>query len=269
MYRHLDIASIVSTLERLSNRICERFPEASLYRVSQELLTVARESEARVRRLRRPRWLLRIAVVLVIVLFVAAIATLVATATSIRFQLKLDGDVSDLVQTLDAAANEVILLAIAIFFLMSLEGRIKRREALGALHQLRSIAHVIDMHQLTKDPEAVLAETRPTPSSPQRTMTRFELSRYLDYCSELLAMIGKLAALHVQHLPDPVVLNAVNDVETLAGDLSQKVWQKIMILDAARDKSARSHSQPESDSFAAQERKAAVQEEKSSDVTGE
>ena len=30
-----------------------------------------------------------------------------------------------------------------------------------------------------------------TPSSPLRRMTPFELTRYLDYCSEMLAIISK------------------------------------------------------------------------------
>ena len=42
-----------------------------------------------------------------------------------------------------------------------------------------------------------------------------------------------IAALHVQYLHDPVILNAVNDIETLAEHLSGKIWQKIMILDLA------------------------------------
>jgi hypothetical protein len=62
-------------------------------------------------------------------------------------------------------------------------------------------------------------------------MTRFELARYLDYCSELLSLTSKLAALHAQYLNDPVVLGAVNDVESLAGQLSGKIWQKIVLLD--------------------------------------
>lgn len=63
-------------------------------------------------------------------------------------------------------------------------------------------------------------------------MTRFQLARYLDYCSELLSLTSKLAALHAQYLNDPVVLAAVNDVESLTGDLSATIWQKTMILDA-------------------------------------
>ena len=62
-------------------------------------------------------------------------------------------------------------------------------------------------------------------------MTRFELSRYLNYCSELLSLVGKVASLHAQDLRDPVILAAVNDVESLTVGLSRKIWQKIAILD--------------------------------------
>jgi hypothetical protein len=40
-----------------------------------------------------------------------------------------------------------------------------------------------------------------------------------------------VAALYVQDSQDPVLLDAVNDVETLTTGLSRKIWQKIMILD--------------------------------------
>jgi len=93
--------------------------------------------------------------------------------------------------------------------------------------------HIVDMHQLLKDPEIVLEDHTPTASSPERAMTRFELARYLDYCSEMLSISGKVAALYVQYLDDPVVLSTVTEVETLATGISGKVWQKIMILDTA------------------------------------
>ena len=64
-------------------------------------------------------------------------------------------------------------------------------------------------------------------------MTPFELTRYLDYCSEMLSLTGKLAAVYAQNLPDPVVIDAVYDIESLTTDLSQKIWQKITILDAS------------------------------------
>jgi hypothetical protein len=86
------------------------------------------------------------------------------------------------------------------------------------------------MHQLTKDPQSLIVDA-PTASSPARTLTSFELGRYLDYCSELFSLASKVAALYVQYLNDPVVLEAVNDVETLGAGLSNKVWQKIVALD--------------------------------------
>ena len=48
--------------------------------------------------------------------------------------------------------NIIVLMGAALFFLVTIEDRLKRRRALTALHELRSIVHVIDMHQLTKDP---------------------------------------------------------------------------------------------------------------------
>ena len=110
-----------------------------------------------------------------------------------------------------------------------MEVRLKRNRALKLLHELRSIAHIVDMHQLTKDPATITGTATRTPSSPKRSMTRFELSRYLDYCSEMSSLIGKIAALYVQKYDDPVVLSAVDQIEELTTSLSRKTWQKITI----------------------------------------
>jgi len=58
------------------------------------------------------------------------------------------------IQALDSSISSVVFIGAAILFLVSWENRIKRHRALRALHELRSIAHIIDMHQLTKDPES-------------------------------------------------------------------------------------------------------------------
>jgi hypothetical protein len=145
--------------------------------------------------------------------------------------VELFSSVSDFLQGIDSAVNEIILLGAASYFLIGWETRRKRRRALRALHVLRSLAHIIDMHQLTKDPERLLAPEKRTPSSPAHTFTKFELARYLDYCSEMLSIISKAAALYVQNFDDPVTLAAVNDMEQLTGSLSQKLWLKIDILE--------------------------------------
>jgi len=62
-------------------------------------------------------------------------------------------------------------------------------------------------------------------------MTPFELSRYLDYCSELLSLTGIIAALYAQNSEDSVLVDAVSDIEQLTNGISRKIWQKLMILD--------------------------------------
>ena len=96
---------------------------------------------------------------------------------------------------------------------------------------MRAMAHIVDLHQLTKDPSEISERGPKTKSSPQRTMTPFELLRYLDYCSEMLSLIGKFAAIYVQDFPDPQAMAAVDEVEDLTTSLSRKIWQKIMILE--------------------------------------
>ena len=127
--------------------------------------------------------------------------------------------------------SDLVFVGIAVAFLVTLETRLKRRRALDAINELRAIAHIIDMHQLTKDPEMVFPGQPWTSASPERKLTPFELNRYLDYCSEMLALVSKIAALYVQSFPDRDALAAVDEIETLTTGLSRKIWQKIMILD--------------------------------------
>jgi len=228
-YRALDARRIVATLERLRDRIRERFPRAGLGGVSEELLLVANETTARLEYLRRPNWPVRIAVGLTILLM---LSVLVAIAMTIRLPTRVAG-FAEFVTAIEAAINDLVFLGLALFFLTTIETRLKRRRALVALHQLRSLVHVVDMHQLTKDPERLVAPRPDTASSPERSMTPSELGRYLDYCSELLSLASKIAALYVQHFNDPVVLGAVNEIESLATGFSGKIWQKIRMLHRA------------------------------------
>ncbi|MCB0533562.1 MAG: hypothetical protein H6574_15840 [Lewinellaceae bacterium] len=234
-YTDLDQESILATIDKLEMRIAERFPDAGLRQVCKEFRKLAGPSAALARRLGPPIWPVRMVTILAagLLLFVAIGAV---TVLAERFSINTD-DISELLQATEAGINELIFLGLALYFLIGLETRIKRHSALQALHRLRSIAHVVDMHQLTKDPAHLLSPFRDTESSPEHTLTRFELMRYLDYCAEMLALDSKLAALFAQNMDDPVVLTAVNELESLTQGLSGKIWQKIMILDLAVDQS--------------------------------
>ncbi len=229
-YRTLDAGEILVTLERLGQRIEERFPGSGLGRVSRDLLGLARDCAREAEVLSRPNWPVRLAVIgLTVLLIVGVVVALVRAARLLGVQNDGFG-LGEFFQVLESLINEVVFLGIAVFFLGSIEARLKRRTALRYLHQLRSIAHVVDMHQLTKDPDHLLVAHADTASSPRRMLTRPELGRYLDYCSELLSVTGKLAALFVQGFSDGLVLQSVNEIEDLTNGLSRKIWQKITLL---------------------------------------
>jgi hypothetical protein len=240
MYRHLNETRILSTLSTLALRIEERFPGSGLGRVAQELISIAEETQRNMEFLRRPFWPIRIAAIvsILVMLLLLGVAISVVIERLQALSATLGGGIFDILQGTEALVNEIVFLGIAIWFVLSLETRLKRRRALGAIHELRSIAHIVDMHQLTKDPARMLSVQADTASSPVRNMTREQLGRYLDYCSELLSVTSKLAALYVQNFNDPVVLDTVSEVETLASGLSSKIWQKITLLDSTRTAAA-------------------------------
>ncbi len=228
VYRKLDPAHLSATAERLRRRIAERFAESSLLQVAIELEAVTREANALSASIQRPRLGLRLAVGASIVILLGVLATV---ATEVLRMERSAAGWSDFLQGLEALVNDIVFVGVAVYFLLELEPRSKRRRVLTALHTLRSLVHIVDMHQLTKDPEQLLARGPRTASSPVRHMNAFELTRYLDYSSEMLAIIGKVAALYVQEFDDAVTLDAASSVQDLAISHSRAIWQKLMILE--------------------------------------
>jgi len=224
-YRRLDSQKIIETVQVLGQRIERRFPGSGLSRMAAELLRMAEETVTRAKWIQKPHLPLRGVALL---LSMAIIALLVLMLLHVH-QFHFD-DYTNSIQALEASISSVVFIGAAILFFVSWENRIKRRRALNAIHELRAMAHIVDMHQLTKDPESYFAP--PSAGAARRAMTPFELNRYLDYCSESLALISKIAALYVQQYQDQVLMDAVDDVEDLTAGFSRKIWQKITILEA-------------------------------------
>ena len=223
----LDPQKIIETLRLLEKRIAERFPDSGLRKVCLEVLENVNESTANIAWISRPNIPLRLISALIILLGLGGLAYSIT-----YLDLKItDTTLSNIATVSEALVNDLILIGAAIFFLITLETRLKRNRALKALNELRVIVHIIDMHQLTKDPNMIENSQSSTSSSPKRTLSKFELQRYLDYCSEATAIISKVAALYAQSLEDDVVIRAVNEIEVLCTGLSRKIWQKLTILD--------------------------------------
>ena len=169
MYRSLDSEKIVDTIGTLYRRIDERFPDSGLGKVCRELLTIAGESQERSAWIAKPHTALRVITWLVLIIMAGGLVAVLASAAWPRGGFDLVG----LVQGLEAALNITILFGAAALFLVTVEVRIKRKRALKAIHELRALAHVIDMHQLTKDPERLRAQDTAssfwTSEKPQRS----------------------------------------------------------------------------------------------------
>ncbi|MET0652093.1 MAG: hypothetical protein ABWY63_06215, partial [Hyphomicrobiaceae bacterium] len=149
-YRSLDPQKVVETISALQQRITERFPGAGLGGVCAELKAIAQHNSERAEAIgRRNIWLRA----LVFALLVGGLWLLVRIAMLISVSTSATADnVYSVLQGVEAAMNIIALMGATLFFLITIEDRLKRRRALTALHELRSIVHVIDMHQLTKDP---------------------------------------------------------------------------------------------------------------------
>lgn len=227
-YRKIDSAKIVATGETLARRIEERFGDSALSQIAREFVALARNTSLTAEWLAAPHRLVRISAALGLLILAAAAA---AALWSLDLRMEAFSTLSDLAQGLEAAIGDAVFLGVGVFFVLSIEARVKRRRALAVIHELRAMAHIIDMHQLSKDPERIGGQAQDTESSPERHLSPFELTRYLDYSSELLALISKLGAILVQGFDDPVTLSAVNEIEELTSGMSRKIWQKITIVD--------------------------------------
>ncbi|WP_199712250.1 hypothetical protein [Kocuria tytonis] len=291
-YQRLDSAAVRGSAATLQRRVYARFPRRSLWEVGGELIALVDEvvegGGISRRRIRSARLLSRLGVLAVLLVFGTAIALAAASIWSNPDSL---GPV-DWLPLLETVVNDLVFAGIAIFFLIAVPQRMERARVLRVLHRLRSLAHVIDMHQLVKVPErlpgsapeaggttspahprhagaasargggaaassgadglgtaspdtsggrgaassvgADLAGTASPTTADERggelQMTRSEMTQYLDYCTEMLSLVGKTAALFAEDTTDGDVLDAVEGIETLTSDMARKVWQKIAII---------------------------------------
>lgn len=230
MYRTLDPNQIIKTLMTLNQRIEDRFPSSGLSQVCAELVLLARETESRIAATSRPNVALRIAIASVL-----AAGILMLSKVGAIIELKRESEnLSGVLQGVDSAFNILLLTGGGMLYLTTLESRWSRHKIMTHLHELRSIVHVVDMHQLSKDPSSDRPATVAVPQkgAPQRVLSPFELARYLDYCSEMLSLTGKVAALYAQASRDSLVIAAASDIDQMTANLSQKIWQKISIIQA-------------------------------------
>lgn len=221
----LDAGLICQTIETLRLRIHDRFPESGLHQVCSNLVDLGRQTQRTIDKIGSPIWPMRSLTVVFLGLMVFGVAWLVLT-----FPHDETVTLEEVIPFAEATTNLLIFVALALFWIWTSELKMRRARVMRAINRLREIAHVIDMHQLTKDPDAAFQRSRPTEHSPKRRMTPYQLDRYLDYCSEMLSLIAKLGYLYVSEFDDQEASQSAAELESLCSGLSRKIWQKIMVL---------------------------------------
>jgi len=242
-YDRLDPEKVNETLAHLHVRISESFPGRHLADVALEVSAVVgkiqRQSSDDLPVQRVVRWGSRIAIALLVALIAVAIGSAIRTGQN---QV---GDVRafEWLQYVESGVNDVVFAALAIYFLMSVPNRVRRRRVLQTLHRLRSLAHIVDMHQMSKDPDELLPRHEGGKTH-TGVMNRADFGRYLDYCSELLTLTSKAAALCAEESTDAIVLETVSEIENLTTGMSRKIWQKISLLHTAGRTAQTTASEP-------------------------
>lgn len=226
---YLDQKKLDGIIDLLSQRIGERFSDSDLLQVCRDLQAICqRAGQKDIAAISKPNWRLRIGVLAFIIAVAATVGVALVYSLSM-LQIEFTGsNVFDFIQAVESALNGLFLVGAATLLLVSLENRSKRHCVIQRINELRAIAHLVDMLQLTEDPP-ILHSGAPTDHSPTRQLNHFQLGRYLVYCSEMLSLVGKVGFLYVQGYHDPEATNAVNDLEDLTTGLSQKIWQKILV----------------------------------------
>ena len=129
-YEALDPEHILATIDRLKLRIEERFQERGIAQICGRLREIASRSQATAEWTTQPILWVRFLTAALVLLIVCGLLVTVTGLNPTQKPLTI----VEFVQALEAGINDVVLIGAGIFFLVTLEIRIKRKRALSAVH---------------------------------------------------------------------------------------------------------------------------------------
>ena len=222
---------LTATVNEIHCRIVERFPTADLRTVAARIALMVEGVTGRVRSDARAGMFARFLLLLIVVVLLGGggyvAATLGPTMTIPSW--------TELVQVGEAGLQLLILLGLGMLWCWSSARRARRARQLGYLSELRGIVHILDLYQLDKDPDRLFrAPSASTESSPKLgdVNNAFLMGRYLDYVSELLAVVSTLAAYYADETDDDAVLGVVREIGSIAASHRVHIGQKAAVLAA-------------------------------------
>jgi hypothetical protein len=201
----LDAGKIIETAKNLANEINLRLPGTNLGILARELAELAVATEERGRQARRPFLAIRALSGLAIGLVLLGLWYL-GRHIHARWEF---GTINNIFDAINTGFNLLVLLAGALWFCATLEARVKRKEALGFIEELREFAHVIDVTQLYYTPD--LYQHRHGARSGSAAFDE----NYLLYTTQMLGVISNLAPLYARGATGDSILRAASEVEML------------------------------------------------------
>lgn len=223
------------TALRLVERIRSRFGEDHVTDIALRVAHVASISETKLRKALRAGRLIRL---LTWPWIIAAALGVAAWIRSLQLTLQLE-DAGELAQSLDSLCQLLLVLGAGAWFLLSIGSKVQRVSLLKALQELHELAQVIDLIQLDKDPDRLhFNKDQRTEKSPTlgKANTAFLLSRYLDYCAELLSLLAKISCLYRDKVSDEVVLGKLSDFDRLTNQLRANISTKMSLITHSQTK---------------------------------
>ena len=216
----LNSSTVIHSAGNLKNEIFSKFPGSALAKLSEELETLARQSNERILSFTKPVYIVRIFSFLAIM---AAVIFPIWALNHINASWKFE-TVTDLFEALDAGFNLTVLLAGALWFLYSLEATSKRKKALKSIRELRQFIHTIDRTQMYYTPDLYKPDSHLSQST-----VKLDFS-YLLLCAQMLGIIGNLSALYTLADSSDSLWTAASDTETLANSLATKLASKAEVI---------------------------------------
>jgi hypothetical protein len=210
--QRLDAGKIIETAKNLADEINVRLSGTNLAGLAEELAGLAVATEERARRARRPFLAIRALSALAISLVLLGLWYL-ARHIHTRWEF---GTINNVFDALNTGFNLLVLLAGGMWFCVTLEARIKRKEALRFIEELREFVHAIDVTQLHFTPNLYPSRPGAPPSKPAIDET------YLLNCTQMLAVISNLAPLYTRGTTGDSILRAASEVQMLAIAISTK-----------------------------------------------
>ncbi|MDP6891073.1 MAG: hypothetical protein QF471_07060 [Phycisphaerales bacterium] len=130
----------------------------------------------------------------------------------------------DSIEMLDGLFNYLVSSALGVYVCWQLAAWLRRRKPLKVLHNIRSLAQIMDQLQSNK---TVIDRGEVSLSLAQRV-------HYLEATERSITIAGKIASTLLINHNDRIIIDEVTEIEQACNSMAIRIWQKIAVLNQQR-----------------------------------